>query len=118
MCGSGIAGRSLQRLRFDFESSLVGAGGGAVVVGVFVAAVAAAVAAASAVVVIVLLEFVVGSGYFRRREKFSRMKMRLEVAAAVVQDLGVVRYLGGFFFSSSCSYWSLPLRPAPIPNVL
>ncbi len=81
-------------------------------------AVVVAVVAVVAVVGIVLLEFVVGSDYFRRREKFARTKMKLGVAAAVVEDLGVVRHLWGPFFSSSWSYWSLPPRPAPIPSVL
>lgn len=113
MCGWGLGGQSRRGLGSDFEPALVAA---AVVLAVGV--VFSFAAAAVAVAVIVLLGFVVGSGYFRRRGKFAWTKMRLGVVAAVVEDLGVVRHLGGAFFFSSCSYWSLPLHLAPIPSVL
>lgn len=140
VCDWGLGGQSRRGLGFDFEPALVAA---AVVLVVGVAAAAAAAAfvvvvvvvvfaAAAAVVVVVvffaalsvavvgvaLLEFVVGSDHFRRREKFARTKMSLGVAAAVAEDLGVVRHLREPFFFSSCSYWSLPLRPVPIASVL
>lgn len=138
MCGWSLGGRSRRGLGFDFEPALAAAVVvvlavvvvavfvavfvavvvAVVVVVVFAAAAAAAAVAVVAVVGIVLLEFVVDSDYFRRKEKFARTKMKLGVAAAVVEDLGVVRHLWGLFFSSSWSYWSLPPRPAPIPSVL
>ena len=130
MCGWSLGGRSRRGVDFAFVPALAAAvvvvlavdaaafvvavavvavvffaaaaaAAAVVVVVVFVAAAVAVVVAVVAVVGIVLLEFVVGSDYFRRREKFARTKMKLGVAAAVVEDLGVVRHLWGPFFFSS-----------------